>query len=127
MTRQNRPTQADAENVRFHALQEAVIIIGLDRGLLTLTYAGVDRKTKAAARELAEALLPVVDQLVPPELARRCRVCGCTQDDCSQCIKKTGQPCSWVAWDLCSACETPAQAKRRKSRMKRISEKAAHS
>jgi hypothetical protein len=46
----------------------------------------------------------------PLELAlqifeRRCRKCGCTQSDCSQCIEKTGSPCSWVEEDLCSACE----------------------
>lgn len=35
---------------------------------------------------------------------RQCRVCGCTQDDCSQCVAKTGTPCSWVEYDLCSAC-----------------------
>jgi len=38
----------------------------------------------------------------PPE--RRCRVCGCTDADCRQCIAKTGQPCHWVEADLCSAC-----------------------
>lgn len=36
---------------------------------------------------------------------RRCRVCGCTDDDCRQCIAKTGKPCHWVEMDLCSACE----------------------
>jgi hypothetical protein len=36
---------------------------------------------------------------------RRCRVCGCTDDDCRQCIEKTGHPCHWVEEDLCSACE----------------------
>jgi hypothetical protein len=35
---------------------------------------------------------------------RRCRVCGCTDDDCRQCIEKTGEPCHWVEEDLCSAC-----------------------
>ena len=35
---------------------------------------------------------------------QRCRVCGCTDDDCSQCIEKNGEPCHWVAEDLCSAC-----------------------
>jgi hypothetical protein len=35
---------------------------------------------------------------------RKCRVCGCTDDDCSQCIEKTGKPCHWVEPDLCSAC-----------------------
>ena len=35
---------------------------------------------------------------------RRCRVCGCTDYDCRQCIEKTGEPCYWVEEDLCSAC-----------------------
>lgn len=35
---------------------------------------------------------------------RHCRVCGCTDSDCSQCIEKTGQPCHWIEEDLCSAC-----------------------
>lgn len=34
----------------------------------------------------------------------KCRVCGCTDDNCRQCIEKTGQPCYWVEEDLCSAC-----------------------
>jgi hypothetical protein len=33
-----------------------------------------------------------------------CRICGCTDDDCSQCIEKTGEPCYWQEPDLCSAC-----------------------
>lgn len=35
---------------------------------------------------------------------RRCRVCGCTEYDCRQCVEKTGEPCYWVEEDLCSAC-----------------------
>jgi hypothetical protein len=35
---------------------------------------------------------------------RTCRVCGCTDDDCSGCIERTGRPCWWVSEDLCSAC-----------------------
>lgn len=35
---------------------------------------------------------------------RKCRVCGCTDDDCSGCIERTGTPCYWVEEDLCSAC-----------------------
>lgn len=56
---------------------------------------------------------------------RRCRVCGCTDDDCSQCIEKTGEACHWVEDDLCSACaaagdlesdktKQPKQKKRKK-------------
>jgi PRTRC genetic system protein E len=35
---------------------------------------------------------------------RKCRVCGCTEDNCQHCIEKTGEPCHWVEDDLCSAC-----------------------
>lgn len=50
-------------------------------------------------------------QLEPVELEqRRCRVCGCTDDDCRGCIVRTGAPCSWVPeleddeGPICSAC-----------------------
>lgn len=42
---------------------------------------------------------------------RACRFCGCTDDDCSGCIARTGSPCSWVGEDVCSACEPPALAR----------------
>lgn len=40
---------------------------------------------------------------------RRCRVCGCTDTDCTQCIERTGYPCAWVEPaaiinNLCTAC-----------------------
>ena len=35
-----------------------------------------------------------------------CRICGCTDDDCRQCVERTGSPCHWVEDDLCSACKT---------------------
>lgn len=35
---------------------------------------------------------------------RACRICGCTDDDCSACIERVGIPCHWVTNDLCSAC-----------------------
>ncbi|HET6255837.1 MAG TPA: hypothetical protein VFE32_17300 [Puia sp.] len=54
------------------------------------------------------------DNLFVPAV-RKCRVCGCTDDDCRQCIEKTGNACHWVEADLCSACveegkdETPGE------------------
>jgi hypothetical protein len=39
-------------------------------------------------------------------LTQRCRVCGCTDGDCEQCVAKTGKPCHWIERDLCSACAT---------------------
>lgn len=38
------------------------------------------------------------------EDVQSCRVCGCTNTDCSRCIERTGRPCHWVEPDLCSAC-----------------------
>lgn len=37
---------------------------------------------------------------------RKCKMCGCTDNDCRQCIKRTGRPCYWFDQDLCSACAT---------------------
>lgn len=36
---------------------------------------------------------------------RRCRACGCTDEDCRQCIKAQGHPCYWVEATLCSRCQ----------------------
>ncbi len=35
-----------------------------------------------------------------------CAICGCTEEDCHQCIERTGQPCTWVNSQrtVCSAC-----------------------
>jgi hypothetical protein len=60
---------------------------------------------------LAEQLGEVADDLRTHYIAhsiapgdRTCRVCKCTDDDCSQCVEKTGAPCHWIEADLCSAC-----------------------
>lgn len=44
-------------------------------------------------------------KVINMSLFQTCRVCGCTDNDCRQCIEKTGYPCMWVEKDLCSACE----------------------
>lgn len=35
-----------------------------------------------------------------------CRVCGCTEEDCSQCVEETGESCDWATedQDLCTRC-----------------------
>lgn len=38
------------------------------------------------------------------ERDRKCRICGCTNDDCSQCVEVQGFACYWVEDDLCSRC-----------------------
>lgn len=40
-----------------------------------------------------------------------CRVCGCTDLDCRQCVERTGAACHWVEADLCSACVDAEKAK----------------
>jgi predicted HAD superfamily Cof-like phosphohydrolase len=47
---------------------------------------------------------PDVDRVLRHHRARACRVCGCTDTDCSGCVEATGEPCWWVARDLCSRC-----------------------
>ena len=40
-----------------------------------------------------------------------CKICGCTDHECSQCVKKTGMPCWWLdeSHELCSACVDPTE------------------
>jgi hypothetical protein len=33
-----------------------------------------------------------------------CRHCGCTAQDCSQCVERTGDSCFWITPQVCSAC-----------------------
>lgn len=35
-----------------------------------------------------------------------CKICQCTDNDCSQCIEKTGEACYWVDYshEICSRC-----------------------
>lgn len=40
----------------------------------------------------------------PGANTRRCRMCGCTRDNCFLCIVRIGVPCHWHDRDLCSAC-----------------------
>ncbi|HEY1813034.1 MAG TPA: hypothetical protein VGG74_11875 [Kofleriaceae bacterium] len=50
-----------------------------------------------------------------PELAAEpvdgpmCRICGCVDGDCMNCIRRTGIACAWVESDLCSACVLVAE------------------
>lgn len=54
--------------------------------------------------EVSEDLGIPVEDLVSDILVQRCKKCGCTNNDCRQCIKKTGEACYWFEEDLCSAC-----------------------
>lgn len=58
-----------------------------------------DDELEQAAREIRADIDAEI-----AEIGAACRVCGCTDWDCTQCIERTGVPCSWVKSDLCSAC-----------------------
>ena len=63
--------------------------------------------------ELEELSLALSSELKRrSEQVQFCRVCSCTDYDCSQCIEKTGEPCHWVEPDLCSACVAEEAFKR---------------
>lgn len=47
---------------------------------------------------------PKKRELPPMDDEPACRICGCTEDDCSECVEATGEPCHWVEPDLCSRC-----------------------
>lgn len=77
----------------------------------TATFAGLGEACESCNRVVArdtmsrssdDVLLcgPCFDDLP----MRSCRVCKCTDADCSGCIERTGEPCRWVEADLCSAC-----------------------
>ena len=63
----------------------------------------------AGGERTPEQLLAFVANL-EQQLPKSCRVCGCTEDDCRQCVEKTGHACRWVEPDLCSACVPSAGA-----------------
>ena len=51
-----------------------------------------------------DPVLPAQEPEIRDAGVTSCRVCGCTDDDCSGCIKRTGRACHWVEADLRSAC-----------------------
>jgi len=47
------------------------------------------------------------------QLPKSCRACGCTDDDCRQCVEATGHACSWVEGEdppICSRCAAEEDA-----------------
>lgn len=71
-----------------------------------------DAETRARLDEAAGDMGRAIDELEAlittgpggDYVRLRCRKCGCTDDDCSGCIERTGEPCYWVERDLCCVC-----------------------
>ena len=89
----------------YTSLIPAAALFGFDLPAMVAPLIAVER---TAAKEAAKKAPKKAKPGVP---VGSCRVCGCTDEDCSGCIAKTGSPCNWVELDLCSACATPMQIK----------------
>lgn len=76
------------------------------------------------AARISYALGIATTALLMGQAEQTCRRCGCTEDDCSQCVAKTGKPCHWVEADLCSACVEPAPKRAPKRKAKRKARRA---
>jgi hypothetical protein len=63
-----------------------------------------NRLLREALPQAAPRVMPGRQRALSHSRVRACRVCGCTDGDCSGCIERTGEACHWVASDLCSAC-----------------------
>lgn len=97
---------------------EAGYFVGAGKPLFILMLGENDpelmyKMARAICLEVDELLIEIYDADLynsdPEEEQRRCRECGCTDYDCSECVERTGEPCYWVEDDLCSACaEAPA-------------------
>lgn len=62
-------------------------------------------RTKICNQDLRTKVFERICATIKDELDRpTCRVCGCTETNCEQCLERTGSPCTWVSDDLCSAC-----------------------
>lgn len=87
--------------VAHHALGQGgtITVTGNGKPLWEITVREVGPGAEPAAPDGNVASPPS-----HPIDAQVCRMCGCTDDDCSGCIQRTGQPCYWVEDDLCSAC-----------------------
>ncbi len=70
-----------------------------EQGLFEIPDSVVLRGLMSKEQKMSSAIANAI-----ASTTRRCRICGCTDDDCRQCIEKTGEPCYWVEPDLCSAC-----------------------
>jgi hypothetical protein len=102
--------------------EQIMLIHGLARDE-TKFAADMKRRTRKAFPG-CQLFRPEVREVLPAAIRRAmaeingelaCRVCGCTERDCTECVDATGDACHWVDGedDLCSRCaDEIADAKR---------------
>lgn len=69
---------------------------------------------------------PVADEQDVEFEIRVCMVCGCTDDDCSECAEAQGYPCAWVTDSLCSRCVQEGAVRRLEELADQAERTAAH-
>lgn len=102
--------------VRYPFRKDLPLVVKASTGRMSVR-SGLDPVTAGMIQEAVEQLVDmaviVLENNMPhprhmwwqlDQAIRRCRVCGCTDDDCSQCVASQGHPCHWVEEDLCSRC-----------------------
>lgn len=87
---------------------EYVLNFGPNRGHLAANHP--DYLQWMLSKDFPDDALAICEEILYP--VRRCRVCRCTEADCSQCIEAQGFACHWVAEDLCSRCQAEGEAAR---------------
>lgn len=106
--------QAGVPRVTAHGLRGMCSTLAIDSGQASHAVAAMlghaspsvtEKSYMAPGTKEQRGQRELLNRVVPAAAApRSCRLCGCTEADCSQCIAKTGTPCHWVERDLCSAC-----------------------
>lgn len=87
-----------AEPTVYEIWRDALLIAATAHGGIADDSRDVIRAAEAYRLSLLH--IPYVDiDAVPADAVRRCRVCGCTDDNACQ-----PDPCHWVEPNLCSAC-----------------------
>ncbi len=100
----------------------ATLSVRLPEALIAAARAAAERRGVTPTTVVRDALIANlgtdgrVRGLHRAAPVRTCESCGCTDDDCSGCIARTGQPCTWSLTyaargsDVCSACVSRAKA-----------------
>lgn len=98
-----------------HALGNKALIIRNACEAYGIDYAEILREEKERAKEAKKAATGAgaakgaksrKKHSIAGGTPGTCRVCGCTEEDCSQCVDETGESCDWATddQDLCTRC-----------------------
>jgi hypothetical protein len=98
-------------NPIWQRVAEALDAVGLNDLPICRVCDALDRENRFAYTDLCPGCAAALGGGMVTVEFGPCRVCGCTTEDCRQCIAATGSPCHWVEHDLCSACASGADVR----------------